>query len=73
MGSCKECPRLRSEYWFGLNGGRIWYKERFGLLAMDCLEKACVSRPGQLLHCIDATGELPPMFFAEQTINTTNV
>ena len=37
------------------------------------LEKACVSRPGRLLHCIDATGELPPMCFAEQTIYTTNV
>jgi len=36
------------------------------------LEKACVSRPGQLLHCIDATGELPPMCFVEQTVYTTN-
>ena len=34
MGSWKGCPRLRNEYWFGLNGGRIWYKEWFGLLAM---------------------------------------
>jgi len=25
---------LRNEYRFGLNGGRIWYKEWFGLLAM---------------------------------------
>jgi len=37
------------------------------------LEKAGVSHPGQLLHCIDATGELPPMCFAEQTIYMTNV
>ena len=34
MGSWKGCPSLRNEYWFGLNGGRIWYKEWFGLLAM---------------------------------------
>ena len=34
MGSWKGSPRLHSEYWFGLNGGRIWYKEWFGLLAM---------------------------------------
>jgi len=34
MRSWKGCPRLRNEYWFGLNGGRIWYKEWFGLLAM---------------------------------------
>jgi len=37
------------------------------------LEKACISRPGQLLHCIDVTGELPPMSFAEQTVYTTNL
>jgi len=42
-------------------------------LCGDGLEKACVSRPGQLLHCIDVTGELPPMCFAEQTTYTTNV
>ena len=35
-------------------------------------EKACISRPGQLLHCIDVTSELPAMCFAEQFIYTTN-
>jgi len=34
MGSWKGCPRLRNEYWFSFNGGSIWYKEWFGLLAM---------------------------------------
>jgi len=29
----------------------------------DGLEKASISRPGQLLHRIDATGELPPMLY----------
>jgi len=34
MGNWKVCPCLRNEYWFGLNGGMIWYKAWFGLLAM---------------------------------------
>ena len=29
-----KCPHLHNEYRCGLNGGRIWYKEWFGLLAM---------------------------------------
>jgi len=39
----------------------------------DGLENASISCPGQLLHCIDATSELPPMCFAEQAIYTTSV
>jgi len=42
-------------------------------VTVDGLEKARFSRLGHLLHCIDATGELPLMWFAEQSIYTTNV
>jgi len=65
MVSWKGCHLLHSEYWFGLSG--VGFGISNGLDYWRRLEKACVSCPGQLLHCIDATGELPPMCFAEQS------
>jgi len=61
------CPRLHNEYWFCL----IWYKEWFGLLVLN--RPCSVSRPGQLLHCMDAIGELLAMCFAEQSIYPLDV